>query len=86
MIMIFGTFENAEPSISRTCRGIAIDSREQQENAFESTRVNVASFPNETDKKHMEHEKRCGQRSCHNDDEHQDVKRPELTRYVWFQT
>jgi hypothetical protein len=48
-IKIYEIFENAEPSIKSTSRGIMIDSRAELWNVFESMRCSRESFSNESD-------------------------------------
>jgi hypothetical protein len=48
-IKICEIFENAEPSIKSTSRGIMIDLRAEPRNAVESIRSNRESFSNEID-------------------------------------
>jgi hypothetical protein len=56
-------FQNAEPSINCTARGIVIDLREEQEeNEFDSTRVNSEFVSNEIDESDLQSEKHDEQR------------------------
>jgi hypothetical protein len=48
-IEICRIFENAEPSIKSTFRGIMIDLRPQELNAYDSMRLSRESFSNEID-------------------------------------
>jgi hypothetical protein len=48
-IEIHGKFENAEPWIKSTSRGIIIDLSTENENASDSMRFNRKSFSNEID-------------------------------------
>jgi hypothetical protein len=57
-----GIHENAEPSRTLTYRGIVIDLREEQENTFDSMRVNSESISNEIDESDLQCEKHPGQR------------------------
>jgi hypothetical protein len=61
-IDILETFENAEPSINRTFRGIVIDLREEYINAFDSMCVNSESVSNEIDESELHDEKHDEQR------------------------
>jgi hypothetical protein len=56
-IEIFERFENAEPSIKSTSRGIIIDLRAENENAFDSMRRNRESCSNEIDESDWQDEK-----------------------------
>jgi hypothetical protein len=50
-------FENAEPSIKPTSRGMMIDLRAEPENASDSTRSDRESFLNEIDENDWQYEK-----------------------------
>jgi hypothetical protein len=62
-IEIFEIFENAEPSIKPTSRGIAIDLRAEPENASDSMRFSREPFSNEIDESDWQHEKHDEQRT-----------------------
>jgi hypothetical protein len=56
-------FKNAEPSIKSTSQGIVIDSRSENENAFDLMRLSRESFSNEIDKNDSQCEKHNKQRT-----------------------
>jgi hypothetical protein len=61
-IKICETFENAEPSIKSTFRGILIDLRAESWNASDSMRFSRELFSNETDESDWQYEKHDEQR------------------------